>query len=152
MTCIPIPCTMHGATHATKATHNAQCINMQNNAKNKRNVTKTCKNMQNMKQQWRSKKPWQHFEANKRGPHSGKGSLKVGPTSQNKTGNRLKRDAHHTIYVMGATPPPPSGREHPEGLPIPPCLWKTLWITPVTQITCDRHHVENSQTCGKPCG
>ena len=31
---------------------------------------------------------------------------------------------------MGATPPPPSGREHPEGLPIPPRLWKTLWITP----------------------
>ena len=31
---------MHGATHATKATHNAQCINMQNNAKNKRNVMK----------------------------------------------------------------------------------------------------------------
>lgn len=42
----------------------------------------------------------------------------------------MKRDAHHTIYVIGATPPPPSGREHPEGLPIPPCLWKTLWITP----------------------
>ena len=55
--------------------------------------------------------------------------------SQNKTGNTLKRDAHHTIHVMGATPPPPSGREHPEGLPIPPCLWKTLWITPVTHIT-----------------
>ena len=61
--------------------------------------------------------------------------LNIGPTSQNKTGNAIKRDAHHAIYVMGATPPPPSGREHPEGLPIPPCLWKTLWITPVTQIT-----------------
>lgn len=47
----------------------------------------------------------------------------------------MKRDTHHTIHVTGATPPPPSGREHPEGLPIPPYLWKTLWITPVTQIT-----------------
>jgi len=31
MTCMPIPCTMHGATHGTKATHNAQthkCIKM----------------------------------------------------------------------------------------------------------------------------
>nr|DAN72616.1 MAG TPA: hypothetical protein [Caudoviricetes sp.] len=71
----------------------------------------------------------------KRGPHNHKGSLKVGPTPQNKTGNTTKRDTHHTFYVMGATPPPPSGREHPEGLPIPPCLWKTLWITSVTQIT-----------------
>ena len=77
------------------------------------------------------KKPWQHFEANAKGAPTHKGSLKVGPTPQNKTGNGMKRDAHHTIYVMGATPPPPSGREHPEGLPIPPCLW----ITPVTQIT-----------------
>lgn len=59
----------------------------------------------------------------------------MGPTSQNKTGNTTKRDTHHTIYVTGATPPPPSGREHPEGLPIPPRLWKTLWVTPVTQIT-----------------
>ena len=69
------------------------------------------------------------------GPHNGKGSLKVRPTPQNKTEDRVKRDARHTIYVIGATPPPPSGREHPEGLPIPPCLWKTLWITPVIQIT-----------------
>ena len=69
------------------------------------------------------------------GPQHNKGSLKVGPTPQNNTGNTMKRDAHHTIHVMGATPPPPSGRAHPEGLPIPPCLWKTLWITPVTQIT-----------------
>nr|DAK32094.1 MAG TPA: hypothetical protein [Caudoviricetes sp.] len=91
--------------------------------------------MQSMKQQWRSKKPWQHFGTNKKGPHNSKGSLKVGPTPQNKTGNRTKRDAHHTFYVMGATPPPPFGREHPEGLPIPPCLWKTLWITPVIHVT-----------------
>ena len=103
--------------------------------KNKRNVTKKCKNMQNVKQQWRSKKPWQQNETNIRDPLNDKGSPKMGPTSQNKTGNTTQRDAHHTNYVMGATPPPPSGREHPEGLPIPPRLWKTLWITPVTQIT-----------------
>lgn len=70
-----------------------------------------------------------------RGPQHSKGSLKVGPTSQNKTEILSKRDTRHTIYVMGATPPPPSSREHPEGLPIPPRLWKTLWITPVTQTT-----------------
>lgn len=47
-----------------------------------------------------------------------KGSLKgvrdplnLRPTPQNKAGNIMKRDAHHTNYVMGATPPPPSGRE-----------------------------------------
>ena len=59
----------------------------------------------------------------------------------------MKRDAHHTFHVMGATPPPPSEPEHPEGLPIPPCLWKTLWITfhlvdnPVENSTThDPHH------------
>lgn len=99
---------------------------------------KCYKNMQNMQfrnQQWRSKKPWQQNKTNKKGTPNRKGSLKTRPTPQNKTGNTTKRDTHHTIYVMGPTPPPPSGREHPEGLPIPPCLWKTLWITPVIQIT-----------------
>ena len=82
------------------------------------------------------KKTMATFQGEQKGvSHNHKGSLKVGPTPQNKTGNTTKRDAHHTIYVMEATPPPPSGHEHPEGLPIPPCLWKTLWITPVTQIT-----------------
>lgn len=129
MTCIPIPCTMHGATHATKATHNAQCINMQNNAKNKRNVTKTCKICNFATNNGVQKNHGNKTRRTKRGPHNSKGSLKTRPTPQNKTGNTTKRDAHHTIYVTGATPPPPSGREHPEGLPIPPCLWKTLWKT-----------------------
>ena len=44
MTCIPIPCTMYGATHGAKATHNAQCINIQNNAKTKEMLQKTRKN------------------------------------------------------------------------------------------------------------
>lgn len=81
------------------------------------------------------KKPWQQNETNTRGPHGSKGPPKVGPTSHKQDGDRTKRDAHHNKCVMGATPPPLSGREHPEGLPIPPRLWKTLWITPVTQIT-----------------
>ena len=88
-----------------------------------------------MNQQWRSKKPWAQNETNVRDPLKGKGSLKVGPTSHERGEGHTKRDTRHTIYVMGATPPPPFGREHPEGLPIPPCLWKTLWITPVTHTT-----------------
>ena len=68
-------------------------------------------------------------------PHNHKGSLKTRHTPQNKTERTPERDTHHTNIVTGATPPPPSRPEHPEGLPIPPCLWKTLWITPVTQIT-----------------
>lgn len=103
--------------------------------KSKRNVTKTRKNMQTFTNNGVQKNHGNISRRTKRGPHNPKGSLKVGPTSQNKTGNRMKRDTHHTNCVTGATPPPPSGREHPEGLPIPPCLWKTLWITPVTQIT-----------------
>lgn len=85
-----------------------------------------------MNKQWRSKKPWQHFEANVRDPLSEQEIPYMGPTPQNKTGNTTKRNTHHTIYVMVATPPPPSKPEHPEGLSIPPCLWKTLWITPAT--------------------
>ena len=71
----------------------------------------------------------------KGGPNTVRDPLNMGPTSHKQHREHNKRDSHHTIYVMGATPPPPSGREHPEGLPIPPCLWKTLWITPVTHIT-----------------
>lgn len=129
--------TMHHAWCNAWCKGNTQRI-MHKHTKQCKKQKKCYKNMQKYAkhhQQWRSKKPWQHFKANKRGTQTRKGSLKVGPTSQNKTGNTLKRDTHHTFYVMGATPPPPSGREHPEGLPIPPCLWKTLWITPVTQIT-----------------
>jgi hypothetical protein len=63
----------------TNTMHHAWCQRMpqrQRNAqthkrikmhKNKRNVTKTCKNMQSVKQQWRSKKPWQQNETNTRG-------------------------------------------------------------------------------------
>nr|DAS53846.1 MAG TPA: hypothetical protein [Caudoviricetes sp.] len=112
-----------------------QCINIQNNAKNKRNVTKICKKGNFAHNNGVQKNHGSKTKRTKRGSQTHKGSLKVGPTPQNKTGNTTKRDTHHTFYVMGATPPPPSGREHPEGLPIPPCLWKTLWITPVTQIT-----------------
>lgn len=75
----------------------------------------------------------------KRDEHKGapnpKGSLKPETHTTKQDGDTHKRDIHHTIYAMGATPPPPSGREHPEGLSISPCLWKTLWITPVTQTT-----------------
>ena len=97
-----------------------QCINIQNNAKNKRNVTKTCKNSNFAINNGVQKNHGNISGRTKRGPQRSKGSLKTRRTPQNKTGNRTKRDARHTIYVMGATPPPPSGREHPEGLPIPP--------------------------------
>lgn len=138
--------TMHHARcqRMPQGKHNAQTHKRTKKHKNKRNVTKTCKNIQSVNKQWRSKKPWQQNETNERGPQYRKGSLKVGPTSQNKTGNAQKRDAHHTNYAMGATPPPPSSREHPEGLPVPPRLWKTLWITPVTQSTMW------PPSCGKP--
>lgn len=98
-------------------------------------LQKHAKIFKGVKQQRRSKKPWQQNETNKRGPQTSKGSLKHGTHITKQDGDQTKRDAHHTIHVMGATPPPPSGREHPEGLPIPLCLWKTLWITPVTHIT-----------------
>ena len=129
--------TMHHAwcNACHKGNTQPQCINIRNNVKNKRNVTKTCKNMQNITNNGVQKNHGNKTRRTKRGSQHSKGSLKVGPTPQNKTGNTTKRDTHHTIYVMGATPPPPSRPEHPEGLPIPPCLWKTLWITPVTQIT-----------------
>ena len=61
--------TMHYAWCQRMPQGNTQRTNAQThkNAKNKRNVTKTCKNMQSMKQQWRSKKPWQQNEANTKG-------------------------------------------------------------------------------------
>ena len=108
---------------------------MHKNTQKQKKCYKNAKIFKGMNQQWRSKKPWQQNETNARGPQHGKGSLKVGPAPHKQDGDQTKRDTHHTIYVMGATPPPPSGREHPEGLPIPPYSWKTLWITPVTHIT-----------------
>lgn len=90
-----------GNTQRTMHKHTKQC----------KKQKKCYKNMQkhsNLHQQWRSKKPWQQNEANKRRPQHSKGSLKVGPTPQNKTGNRIKRDTHHTKHVTGGTPPSPT--------------------------------------------
>nr|DAQ71883.1 MAG TPA: hypothetical protein [Caudoviricetes sp.] len=98
-------------------------------------LQKHAKKFKGMKRQWRSKNHGNKMRRTQRGPQHSKGSLKVGPTSHKQDGDQMKRDTHHTNYVTGATPPPPSGREHPEGLLIPPCLWKTLWITPVTHVT-----------------
>jgi hypothetical protein len=122
--CQHMPQRQH-ATHKRTKTH-----------KNKRNVTKTCKNIQRHESNNGVQK--NHGNKTRRtqgGPQDSKGSLKHGTHVTKQDEGWTKRDAHHTIYVMGATPPPPSGHEHPEGLPIPPCLWKTLWITPVTQTT-----------------
>nr|DAU65747.1 MAG TPA: hypothetical protein [Caudoviricetes sp.] len=93
------------------------------------------KNSKARTKQRRSKNHGNISRRTQRGPQHHKGSLKRGTHITKQGGDQTKRDAHHTIHVMGATPPPPSGREHPEGLPISPCLWKTLWITPVTQTT-----------------
>jgi hypothetical protein len=101
--------TMHHAwcQRMPQRQHNAQTHKRTKIHKNKRNVTKTRKNMQSMNKQWRSKKPWQHFEANTRDPLNGKGSLKRGTHVTKQDGDQTKRDVHHTIYVMGATPPSP---------------------------------------------
>nr|DAD98042.1 MAG TPA: hypothetical protein [Siphoviridae sp. ctQ091] len=98
MTCTPIPCITHGANACHKATRNAQTHKRIKMHKNKRNVTKTCKNIQGVKQQWRSKKGGQQNEANTRGPRRSKGSLKVGPTSQNET--EVRRNETHTTQFM----------------------------------------------------
>lgn len=107
MTCIPIPCTMHGATHATKATRNTQCINMQNNAKNKRNVTKTCKNMQSVNQTMAFKKTMATFRDER------KGSLKRARdplrrthiTKQDRERNKT-RHTPHNLCDGGHSPSP----------------------------------------------
>nr|DAE80189.1 MAG TPA: hypothetical protein [Caudoviricetes sp.] len=131
---MPIPCTMHGANACHKGNTTHKHTNAQKCIKTKEMLQKHAKIFKGTNQQWRSKNHGSKTRRTQRGPQHSKGSLKVGPTSQNKTESTTKRDAHHTIHVTVATPPPPSGREHPEGLPIPPWLWKTLWITPVTQI------------------
>ena len=74
-------------------------------------------------------------DEHKEGPKRVRDPLNLRRTPQNKAGIHTKRDTHHTFRVTGTTPLPPSGREHPEGLPIPPYLWKTLWITLVTHVT-----------------
>jgi hypothetical protein len=68
MTCIPIPCTMHGANACHKATCNAQTHKHTKKHKNKRNVTKNAKIFKARIEQWRSKKPWQQNETNIRDP------------------------------------------------------------------------------------
>jgi len=82
MTCIPIPCTMHGANACHKATRNAQTHKRIKMHKNKRNVTKTCKKIQRHETTMAFKKTM----VTKRGEHKG------GPTGVR---DPLKWDPHH---------------------------------------------------------
>ena len=107
MTCIPIPCTMHGATHGTKATRNAQthkCIKIH---KNKRNVTKTCKNAQTFNNNGVQKNHGNISERTKRGPHNSKGSLKneTHTTQQDREHTKTRRTPHNVCD--GGHPPSP---------------------------------------------
>lgn len=121
MTCIPIPCTMHGATHGTKATHNAQCINIQNNAKNKRMLqkhAKICKPSPTMafKKTMATKRDEQ-----KGGPTTVRDPLKRDPRHKTRRGTQQTRHTPHKLCDGGHSPSPirprtPRRSAHPSPL------------------------------------
>lgn len=99
--------TMHGACAYHKATRNAQTHKRIKMHKNKRNVTKTCKNMQSVKQQWRSKKPWQHFEGEQKGgPTTVRDPLSETHITKQDREQKETRRTPHNLCDGGHSPSP----------------------------------------------
>lgn len=92
--------TMHHAWCNAWYKGNTQRTNaqMHKNTKNKRNVTKTCKNIQGTNKQWRSKKPWQQNKTNTKGAPNPKGSLKpeTHTTKQGRDTHETRRTPHNS--------------------------------------------------------
>ena len=145
MTCIPIPCTMHGANACHKATRNAQthkCIKMH---KNKRNVTKNAKHSKARINDGVQKNHGTKTRRTKWGPQHSKGSLKneTHTTKQGGEHNKTRRTPHK-LCDGGHSPSPirprtPGRSAHPSLLVENPVdnfsnphhnvtaiMWKTL--------------------------
>ena len=111
MTCIPIPCTMHGATHGTKATHNARmhkCIKIQ---KTKEMLQKMQKYSRQEPNNGVQKNHGNKTRRTKRGPQRSKGSLKseTYTTKQDGEHNKTRRTPHNSCDG-GHSPSPISAR------------------------------------------
>ena len=106
MTCIPIPCTTHGATHGTKATHNARCINIQNNAKTKEMLQKYAKICQQSPTMVFKKTVATKRDEQKGGPNTIRDPLKWDPHHKTRQGTQQTRHTPHNL-CDGDHPPPP---------------------------------------------